>query len=98
MMAYKLLFSSESKDDVRAIQHYLRQFSQKAPERFRRIMQEKLEKVRDNPNMYEQYRYQPRYRCVQIEKYLLFYYVDDKQKTIYIFRVLHGAQDTPSYL
>lgn len=61
-------------------------------------MREKLELVKDNPNMYEEYRYQAKYRCITIEKYLLFYEVDNQNKRIYIFRILHGAQDTSSYL
>lgn len=97
-MKYRLLFSPESKEDVKAIQSYLRQFSQNAPVRFKNIMREKLDKVKENPHMYEQYRYQPKYRCMPIEKYLLFYEVDESHKAIYIFRILHGAQDTPSYL
>lgn len=97
-MKYKLLFSPESKEDAKAIQSYLRQFSQKAPVRFRNTMREKLDKVKENPHMYEPYRYQPTYHSMPIDNYLLFYETDDRNKTIYVFRILHGAQDTPSYL
>ena len=96
-MKYKLLFSPDSKEDTKAIQLYLRQFSSKAPARFKSLMREKLDKVKSNPQMYEAYRYQPRYRCIPIESYLLFYEVSDQEKVIYIYRVLHGAQDTPNY-
>ena len=97
-MKYKIVYSPQSKEDAKAIQRYLRQFSDKAPVRFKNTMREKLEKVKENPCMYGQYRYQPKYRSVQIEKYVLFYETDDEQKIIYIFRILHGAQDMPSYL
>ncbi len=97
-MKYKLLFSPESKDDIKSIQLYLKQFSSKAPSRFVSTMREKLDKVKSTPNMYEKYCYQPKYHCMSIEKYLLLYEVDDQNKVIYIFRILHGAQDTPSYL
>jgi toxin ParE1/3/4 len=97
-MKYKLLFSPESKEDAKAIRLYLRQFSVKAPARFKSLIQEKLDKVRVYPQMYTTYRYQPKYRCIPIENYLLFYEVNDQEKVIYIYRILHGAQDTRSYL
>ena len=98
MKRYNVAFSPEAKEDVKAIQRYLRQFSPKAPVRFGEAMREKLDTVKENPHMYEQYRYQPRYRCIPIEKYLLFYEADDEQKVIYVFRVLHGAQNMPDFL
>lgn len=97
-MKYKAVFSQESREDAKAIQLYLRQFSQNAPSRFKDTLRDKINKVKENPHMYEPYRYQPKYRSMPIEKYLLFYEVDDKQNIIYVFRILHGAQDTPSYL
>lgn len=97
-MKYKAVFSQESREDAKSIQLYLRQFSQNAPSRFKDTLRDKINKVKENPHMYEPYRYQPKYHSIPIEKYLLFNEVDDKQKIIYVFRILHGAQDTPSYL
>ena len=97
-MKCRVVYLPEAEIDSTIIHLNLRQFLGKAAARFRGSMRRKLSAVKENPQIYERYRYRPQYRCLPLEKYLLFYEVDEKQKIVYIFRILHGAQDVASYL
>ncbi|MCL2857507.1 MAG: type II toxin-antitoxin system RelE/ParE family toxin [Oscillospiraceae bacterium] len=97
-MKYRVVYLPSAKIDSEAIRRYLRQFSVKAAVRFKDTMSEKLARVWEYPQMYSVYRHRPIYRCMPVENCLLFYEVDEKQKIIFVARILHSAQDMPSYL
>jgi len=97
-MKYIVKYSSFFFNDTAAVETYLSQFSESAFPRFKSALDKSIEKIKAMPMMYAVYPFAPEYRHIVIDKYVLIYRFSEKGNTIYMYRLLHGAQNIPEYL
>jgi len=98
-MRYIVKVSTYAKADRNGITEYLAQFSAATPIKFERELRKCIEIVGDMPNIFSKYSSNPNYRHVVVfGSYIMFYVVDEKDKTVFIYRILHGSQDIVNIL
>lgn len=96
---YKLEYLPVAQQDLIDIVRYISQKLQNpdAAERLAVEMVEAAEKILDFP--YANSAYQPirplkhEYRKVLVQNYLIFYWIDEKTKTVTVARVMHAKMD-----
>ena len=98
-MGYKLNVSKDAHNDVVEIAGYIKGEldNPKAASTFLDDVEKGYRNAVDNPRMYglcydERLR-RKGYRKIIIKNYLLFYRVDEAQKTVFVVRVIYGARD-----
>ena len=84
--------------DLAVVGDYLSQFSETAFARFKDALRICIENARNMPMMYASYNFAPEYRHIVIDKYVVIYRFFENDNTIYMYRLLHGAQNIPDYL
>jgi plasmid stabilization system protein ParE len=97
-MRYSIKYSDFFFSDISAVTDYLSKYSSTASIRFKALLRDRIEKAKAMPLMYAILPYAPRYRHIVIEKYVVVYRVDEEHHRIFMYRLLHGAQDIQSYL
>ena len=97
-MTYKIKYLPLAVQDLNDIARYLADFYPKTSSRVLKELREKITKLGDTPKMCEVYRFDPAYRRMVVDQYLVFYRVNDENKIVEIHRVLRGAWDLPQYL
>ena len=98
-MKYAVKPSVFAKADRKNIIRYLEQYSAAAPVKFKQALKKYIEIISDTPNMFSKYSNELSYRHVVVfGSYVMFYAVNESEKTIYIYRILHGAQDIDNIL
>ena len=97
-MKCSVKYSTFFYNDLAAVEDYLSQFSETAFSRFKDMLYDRIERAKDMPMMYAAYPYAPEYRHIVINKYVVFYRFQEDENTIYMHRLLHGAQNIPDYL
>ena len=97
-MKYSVKYSTFFFNDIAAVETYLSQFSETAFARFKAAFNKSIEKVKATPMMYAVYPFAPEYRHIVIDKYVIIYKFYEKGNIIYMYRLLHGAQNIPEYL
>jgi len=98
-MSYSVKPSRFAKEDRKNITIYLEQYSKTAPSRFSKELKKYIGILSETPFIFSEYQSKPEYRHVVIfGSYVMFYTVDESLKTVYIYRILHGAQDIESIL
>ena len=92
-MTYRVEYTEIARDDLYLIGDYLRDHAGEAmAERFIRRLIAKADSLSFMPERYrEREELQPGLHAVLVEKYLLFYRINNR--TVSIIRVLHGARD-----
>ena len=92
-MTHRVEYTETAREDLYRIGDYLREHAGDATaERFIRRLIAKADSLSFMPERYrERQELQPGLRAVLVEKYLLFYLIDNR--TVSIIRVLHGARD-----
>jgi addiction module RelE/StbE family toxin len=96
-MQYKVNFLELAKQDRLNIQNYLRRFYPNTPKKFITHLKQSIENLKTMPFMYAQYEWNRNYRKIVVDKYLVFYKVDEGSKTINIYRILPGSWDLSKY-
>ena len=97
-MEYKLQYMDLALQDMAGIKEYLSGFYPDTWTRFWEKVMDKTALLASSPYMCEAYQPNPNYRRLIVENYLVFYKVNDSEKTIYIHRVLHGTRNIQQYL
>ena len=98
-MAYKVKTSIFAKDDRKSITQYLSQYSSNAPIKFRNELKKYIGIVSQSPEIFSKYNASPNYRHVVVYgSYVMFYTVEESERIVYIYRILHGSQDIESIL
>lgn len=97
-MMYELAYLPLAAEDIAYIAEYLLNFYPSTAPKFLNILQERLSSLQQNPNLCEKYVEDPYYRRMVVEKYLVFYHVDNPTKTVQIHRVLRSAWNVQTYL
>jgi len=91
---YSIKPSFLSKNDKKEIIRYLEQYSSTAPVKFKKELKKYLQILNSTPYIFAVYNTNPEYRHVVVYgSYVLFYTVDDVNKEVFVYRILHGAQD-----
>ena len=90
---YRVKYFETVRTDRAVIKAHLDQFSQPAAKRLFGKIRSRMELVKHNPYMYKAYNRRPQFRVMVVDDYLVFYKVDDEEKTIEVHRVLHGMMD-----
>ena len=88
----KLEYISTFCTDISNVASYLEDYPQKAKRIFEEI-DNKLNKLIDNPEMYPIYQDFPMFRRIVIEDYLLFYLVNKRTDIIEVHRIIYGRMD-----
>ena len=98
-MAYTVYASAFAKTDRKNIANHLARYSLNAPQKFRIELKKYIEIIRRTPNIFSTYHSNPEYRHVVLYgAYVMFYTVDESEKTVSIHRILHGSQDIANVL
>ena len=86
------------KTDVEEIKNYLSQFYPSTPQKFLQELKRHIEMLKSTPKMYEEYEGNPSYRKMMLYDYIAFYRIDENEKTVFLYRILHGRQDIGRHL
>lgn len=97
-MTYKIKYLPLAVQDLRDIAEYLSGFYPKTAKRVLKELRDKIAKLGDTPKMCEIYRLDPQYRKMIVEQYLVFYQINESDRTVEIHRVLRGSWNLPHYL
>jgi len=91
-MKYKIILSSYAHRDIAILADILAPHPNKAGRLFKEIEQ-KLDRLEDNPFMCPEYPANPKYRHMVLEGHALFYTVDESKRAVYIYRVIYAKRD-----
>ena len=98
-MPYTVKPSIHAKEDLKSIVRYLSQYSVNAPSKFKSELRKYIQILSQTPLIFAAYDFNPEYRHVVIYgSYVMFYTVNETDKTVFIYRILHGAQDIDNIL
>ena len=93
-MAYRVVPSVYAKDDKNSIVTYLSQFSVGAPVKFKNELKRYFRIIGQTPDIFAKYNTNPNFRHVVVYgSYVMFYKVNETDKIVQVYRILHGAQD-----
>jgi len=103
-MAYRIVYTAHARDDLREVFFYLTNvlFQKRYISNFLIEMDQDLALITDNPYLFSAFTVEPWYsrgwRRFTINKYVVFYQVDDKNKTVYVMAVFYGSRDIEAIL
>ena len=92
-MKYRIRYLPETVTDRAEIRVYLFQFYEDTAKKFFALLKEKIERLKEFPYSCPTYEDDPDYRKLVVGDYLVFYMVNEGDKTVEIHRIFHGAQD-----
>jgi plasmid stabilization system protein ParE len=90
-MSYKAVFLPL--EDKRNIKTYLGRFYPSTPKKFIAALKAKIAAVKEMHVMYPVYADNPAYWKITVSNYLMFYKINEAQKTVEIHRILPGSWD-----
>ena len=97
-MTHSIIFLKQAEKDLDEIVTYKAGFYARTADRFLDELDAVLNNIAGNPNIYQIYIHDDRYRRAVVTDYLLFYKVCEKTHTVKVYRVLHGKRDIEKYL
>jgi plasmid stabilization system protein ParE len=77
---------------------YLNQYSMTAANRLFEKIKSNMEYVKENPYLYEIYERRPQFRRMVVGDYLVFYKINEEEKTVEIHHIFHGRMDIEQHL
>jgi plasmid stabilization system protein ParE len=98
MPEYSVKLLGMAEDDLDEICEYLSRFYPGTVERFLEVLEESFDHAAYNPRMYQSYEWNKKYRRIVAGDYLAFYKIDDDEKRVDVYRILHGKRNIPEYL
>ena len=91
---YRLEYLPSAQTDILEIDIYLYEYSPAASDKFFNSIENLEENLAHHPFMYPVYEDDPYFRHMTLPyKYRLFYHIDEDDKVIKIYRILHGMRD-----
>lgn len=103
-MKYKVNISPEAIKDINGIYEYISQVlcEENTAIRMIKLLQESILSLGEMPNRFKCFESEPwKSRGVHImpvKKYLVFYVIDSKKKTVDVIRVIYGSRDLEEHL
>ncbi|NMA36750.1 MAG: type II toxin-antitoxin system RelE/ParE family toxin [Papillibacter sp.] len=92
-MEYKLKYLPASHQNLKDIISHLSKFYPSTAPKFVSNLRRCIDNLRTQPYMYSVYEDYPAYRHTVIGDYILFYVVNEADRTVEIHRILHGKQN-----
>jgi plasmid stabilization system protein ParE len=96
-MQYKINYLELAKQDKIDIKNYLKKFYPSTPQKFIIHLRQSMNNLKTMPFMYASYEWNKDYRRIVVDKYLVFYKVDEDLKIVNIYRILPGSWDLSRY-
>jgi len=97
MADYSVRLLGCAEADLAEICAYLTQFYPGTPSRFLEALDKGLSLAANNPRTYPLYE-GTAYRKIIVQNYIVFYQIDDEEKAVKVYRILHGKRDIPSII
>jgi len=97
-MKYRLRYLHETVSDRNEIKAYLTNYYESTVKNFFALLKEKITRLSEFPYSCPIYEDDPDYRKLVVGDYLVFYMVNEKDKTVEIHRIFHGSRDIASLL
>jgi plasmid stabilization system protein ParE len=98
MKPYTVRYLAIAVDDVTEIQDFSKRFSKGFQKKVIDGIKEYCGSLAENLYRAPVYEHDARYRKAIVGDYVLFYQVDDKERLVSVFRILHGACNILSIL
>ena len=98
-MAYKVKITQSFEDDLAAVLEYIshKLYNSDAARRLLFRAEEKISLISENPLLYPLYHddtlAEKGYHYLPVANYLIFYRIDESDKTVFITRFLYGGQN-----
>jgi len=92
-MKYRVKYLPDTAIDRAEIRAYLAKYYESTVNRFFALLKEKIARLKEYPYSCPVYEDDPDYRQLAVEDYLVFYIVNEHEKTVEIHRIFHGSQD-----
>ena len=86
-------FLELAQSDLLEVVDYLAQYSLNAANDFLDELDERLSQICKFPKLGTIYRSRPTIRRVIVDRYLIFYEADEKNKLIKVYRILHSSRN-----
>lgn len=97
-MSFKIRYLPLADEDIEALAAYLSRFYPSTAGQVLDEMEKQLASLQEHPRMCEEYVDDPFYRRMVVSEYLVFYHVNEQNKTVDIHRVMRGSWDIEKYL
>jgi len=97
-MEYDVKFLPTADQNLIEIDDYLSQFYPSTAAKFFEKLDKKLLLLKEQPFIGAKYIPNPKYRKLNVGDYLAFYTVDEENRKIEIYRILHGSWDMEQHL
>jgi len=97
-MKYKIKYLPDVVTDRDEIKMYLSQYYESTVRNFFDLLREKITRLKEYPYSCPAYEHDPDYRKLVVGDYLVFYMVNEPDKTVEIHRIFHGTQDVRRHL
>ena len=97
-MNYRVIYLPESRNDTREIRQYLTQYYRSTSKSFFTLLRKRINSLKSNPFIAQQYPEKPSYRRLVVEDYIVFYKVFEDRKLVEIHRILHGSREIDRYI
>jgi toxin ParE1/3/4 len=97
-MEYRIRYLPVSRQNLDDILKYLSGFYPGTPSRFVTELRRCIDNLRTQPLMYSVYADFPVYRHIPVGDYIVFFVVNESNKTVEIHRILHGKQNVQRIL
>ena len=97
-MNFEVLFLDLAELDLDDIAAYLLQYSPNAATRFFDALEEQMLLLCQYPRMCPVYRWDENYRRAIVDKFSIFYQIDEEAGRILVFRVLHSSRNIQNEL
>ena len=94
-MSYRVIYLDAALNDMAEIKDYLDKYSTEAWSKLVDKMERSVKSLEQFPNIGERYK---NYRRLVCGDYLVFYQVNEEDKTVLVVRFLHGSLDIRSRL
>ena len=98
MPGYSVKLLGMAQGDLDEICEYLSRFYTGTVGRFLEVLEESFDNAAYNPRMYQLYEWNKKYHRIIAGDYLAFYKIDDDEKRVDVYRILHGKRNIPEYL
>jgi len=92
-MRYKAKYFPETVSDREEIKAYLSQYYKSTVKNFFALLKSKIAQLKDFPYSCPTYEDDPDYHKLVVGDYLVFYMVNEDNKTVEIHRIFHGSKD-----
>jgi addiction module RelE/StbE family toxin len=98
MEKYKIKYLSDALIDREEIKNYLAKYYESTVRDFFTLLKKNTSRLKEFPYSCPIYEDDPDYRCLIVGDYIVFYIVNEDDKTVEIYRILHGSRDMKRYL